>query len=32
LIAAMNAWVLEKHRPIGEILVELGTWPQSTLL
>jgi eukaryotic-like serine/threonine-protein kinase len=24
LIAAMNAWVLEKHRPIGEILVEQG--------
>jgi serine/threonine protein kinase/Tfp pilus assembly protein PilF len=24
LIAAMNAWVLEKHRAIGEILVERG--------
>ena len=24
LIAAMHAWVLEKHRPIGEILVERG--------
>ncbi len=24
LIAAMNAWALEKHRPIGEILVERG--------
>ena len=24
LIAAMNAWVLEKHRPLGEILVERG--------
>src|SRR5947209_19820724 len=24
LIAAMNAWVLAKHRPIGEILVEQG--------
>ncbi len=24
LIAAMNAWALEKHRPIGEVLVERG--------
>ncbi len=24
LIASMNAWVLEKHRPLGEILVERG--------
>jgi len=24
LIAAMNAWVLERHRPLGEILVERG--------
>jgi tetratricopeptide (TPR) repeat protein/serine/threonine protein kinase len=24
LIAGMNAWVLEKHRPLGEILVEQG--------
>jgi eukaryotic-like serine/threonine-protein kinase len=24
LIVAMNAWALEKHRPIGEILVERG--------
>src|SRR5438270_4469259 len=24
LIAAMNAWVLEKHRPLGQILVERG--------
>src|SRR5206468_8322863 len=24
LVAAMNAWVLEKHRPLGEVLVERG--------
>ena len=24
LIAAMGAWALEKHRPLGEILVERG--------
>src|SRR5262249_61660681 len=24
LILGMNAWVLEKHRPLGEILVEQG--------
>jgi eukaryotic-like serine/threonine-protein kinase len=24
LIAAMNAWALEKHRPIGDVLVERG--------
>src|SRR4051794_14415455 len=24
LVAGMNAWVLEKHRPLGEILVERG--------
>ncbi|WP_435011015.1 tetratricopeptide repeat protein [Tundrisphaera lichenicola] len=24
LVASMNAWVLQKHRPLGEILVERG--------
>ena len=24
LVAAMNAWVLAKHKPLGEILVEQG--------
>src|SRR5262245_4673436 len=24
LIAAMNAWVLDKHKPLGEILAEQG--------
>jgi serine/threonine-protein kinase len=27
LVAAMNAWVLAKHRPIGEILVEQNSLP-----
>jgi serine/threonine-protein kinase len=29
LVKGMNAWVLEKHRALGEILVEQGALPQD---
>ena len=31
LVAGMNAWVLEKHRPLGDILVERGALEQGQL-
>ena len=30
LVAAMNAWVLEKSKPLGAILVEQGRLPSDT--
>ena len=26
LVVAMNAWVLEKHRPLGQILCDKALW------
>jgi serine/threonine-protein kinase len=31
LVGAMNAWVLDKHKPLGEILRELGFLPAERL-